>query len=175
MEPYVARPLYHTRERVCYTPSCTSASYRAPPMRLQLLHITSFIVWAYPVSDRTWTKNYYVYVTFCGCRKADTTYGPNSINPIQNSPIKRTLQRQIWRYTTKTSHQRKPEASYKAFQPPLPKVMDQITSYWACAVDGRLQLGKDRHLWRRDTSIIRPYWLGPNSVRIRGAPLYSEL
>ena len=28
----------------CYTRSCTSTSYRAPPIRLQLSHITSFIV-----------------------------------------------------------------------------------------------------------------------------------
>ena len=34
-------------------------------------------------------------------RKADTTYSPNSINPTQNSPIKQTLQQQIWSYTTR--------------------------------------------------------------------------
>ena len=48
------------------------------------------------------------------------------------------------------------------------KVAGQITSYWTCAVDGRLPLGKDQHPLKRDTSKIRPYWLGPNCVWIRG-------
>ena len=64
-------------------------------------------------------------------RKADTTYSPNSINPTQNSPIKQTLQQQIWRYTTKTSHQKKLEVSYDAFQPP-----ERSLAAFVCSVKG---------------------------------------
>lgn len=50
---------------ICYTQSYTSVWLRLPPIRLQLLHITSCIVWVYPVRDQMCAKECYVYVMFC--------------------------------------------------------------------------------------------------------------